>query len=163
MTRRDCRRTSTRTTYRGIVHGTVEIGIEGEYRDAPPVEITLKSCNRCARFLPINISNERNHLSFSNHCVAAKSRPCSHSSFGRLREAEGERVLKLEYGYQLECRFCKKFVVNAALNPQRTAAQMKEDTQRRRAFEALLAELYKASPTLLTVYFPSGREAQPQP
>jgi hypothetical protein len=141
----------------------VEIGIEGEYRDAPPVEITLKSCNRCARFLPINISNERNHLSFSNHCVAAKSRPCSHSSFGRLREAEGERVLKLEYGYQLECRFCKKFVVNAALNPQRTAAQMKEDAQRRRAFEALLAELYKASPTLLTVYFPSGREAQPQP
>ncbi len=95
LTRRDCRRTSTRTTYRGIVHGTVEIGIEGEYRDAPPVEMTLKSCNRSARFLPINISNERNHLSFSNHCVAAKSRPCSQSSFGRLREAEGERFSSL--------------------------------------------------------------------
>jgi len=105
--------------------------------------ILLKSCNRCGRYLPVNIGNERDHLSFSNHCVAEHRRPCSHGSFGRLRNSEDEAdFLKLDYGFQLECRFCKKFEVNAAHNPQRSSAQMKEDGARRRAFELLLADLY---------------------
>jgi hypothetical protein len=109
----------------------------------------LKSCNRCARFLPINYPGEREHLSFSNHCVAESRRPCSHSTFGRLRDAGGSgEILVLDYGFQLECRFDKKFEVNAAHNPMRTAAQMKEDAARRRAFELLLAELYGGNPLL---------------
>jgi hypothetical protein len=85
----------------------------------------------------------------TNHCVAERRRPCTHSSFGQLKNVETSEVLQLEYGFQLECRFCKKFEVNAALNPQRTAAQMKEDAARRRAFELLLTELYEGSPSLL--------------
>ncbi|WP_157056358.1 hypothetical protein [Pseudorhodobacter aquimaris] len=111
--------------------------------------ILLKSCNRCGRYLPVNIGNERDHLSFSNHCVAEHRRPCSHGSFGRLRNSEDEAdFLKLDYGFQLECRFCKKFEVNAAHNPQRSSAQMKEDGARRRAFELLLADLYGGTPQL---------------
>lgn len=116
-----------------------------------PFTLTLKSCNRCARFLPINIGagNERNHLSFSNHCVAAHRRPCRHTGFGILKNAYTGTTLFLEYGFQLECRYCKKFEVNAAHNPQRTAAQMKEDAARRRGFELLLESLYGGSPQLL--------------
>ena len=73
----------------------------------------LKSCNRCARFLPINVHDERLQLSFSNHCVAAHRTPCRHAIFGRLRDVETEEVLQLHHGYQLECRFCKKWTVNA--------------------------------------------------
>jgi hypothetical protein len=106
----------------------------------------LKSCNRCARFLPININDERKHLSFSNHCVSRA--PCSHKGFGLLTDVDTHDQIQLYYGYQLECRFCKKYEVNAALNPQRTASQMKEDGQRRRHFELLLTELYQMSPQL---------------
>ena len=117
---------------------------------APP--LYLKACNRCGRFLPINYPDERHHLSFSNHCVAPHRRPCKHSNFGLLKnvkpQAGGPDELDLEYGYQLECRFCKKFEVNAAHNPKRTAAQMKEDGARRRNFEVLLRELYGASDSL---------------
>jgi len=114
-----------------------------------PQVLILKSCNRCGRYLPINVSAERDQLSFSNHCVADHRRPCSHGSFGRLHNVEDEAdVLQLDYGYQLECRFCKKFEVNAAHNPQRNSAQMKEDAARRRAFELLLAELYGGTPQL---------------
>ena len=59
-----------------------------------------------------------------------------------------KETLQLEYGFQLECRFCKKFVVNQPLNPMRTAAQMKEDGARRRAFELLLQALYGESEQL---------------
>lgn len=112
-------------------------------------KLLLKSCNRCGRYLPVNVGNERDHLSFSNHCVAEHRRPCSHGSFGRLRNSEDETdFLKLDYGFQLECRFCKKFEVNAAHNPQRSSAQMKEDGARRRAFELLLADLYGGTPQL---------------
>ena len=121
-------------------------------------EIVLKSCNRCARFLPININNERLHLSFSNHCVAPHRRPCSHPGFGRLRNVDTDKMLRLEYGFQLECRFCKKFEVNAAHNPQRSAAQMKEDGARRRAFELLLTDLYGGSAALLYRRETNGRE-----
>ncbi len=112
-------------------------------------QVILKSCNRCGRFLPINEPAERDQLSFSNHCVAEHRRPCKHATFGRLRNVEdSDEVLQLDYGFQLECRFCKKFEVNAAHNPQRTSAQMKEDGARRRAFELLLAELYGGTPQL---------------
>jgi hypothetical protein len=132
-----------------ILHGAVET--------IPDVAtIVLKSCNRCARFLPINVANERQHLSFSNHCV--KRHPCVHSTFGRLRDIETGEVLQLEYGFQLECRFCKKFVVNAPLNPKRNLAQMKEDGARRRAIEVLLTELYEGSPSLLHRRHFDGRE-----
>jgi hypothetical protein len=112
-------------------------------------ELLQKSCNRCGRYLPINVPIERDQLSFSNHCVAAHRRPCRHATFGRLRNIDAkDDVLTLDYGFQLECRFCKKFEVNAAHNPQRTGAQMKEDAARRRAFELLLAELYGGTPQL---------------
>lgn len=120
-------------------------------KNAPIEEKTLivKSCNRCGRFLPINFPNERDQLSFTNHCNAEHLRPCKHSTFGRLRNVDDETdVLKLDYGFQLECRFCKKFEVNAAHNPQRTSAQMKEDGARRRALEFLLDALYGGSPQL---------------
>jgi hypothetical protein len=110
--------------------------------------LNLKSCNRCGRFLPVNLHDERKHLSFSNHCVAAHRRPCSHSGFGKLSNPQTGETVHLEYGYQLECRYCKKFEVNAAHNPKRTAAQMKEDAARRRAFELLLEGLYEGTPQL---------------
>lgn len=115
----------------------------------------LKSCNRCARFLPINLNNEREHLSFSNHCVAKA--PCRHKGFGNLTNIETQQTINLHYGYQLECRFCKKYFVNMPLNRQRTAAQMKEDGQRRRNFELLIAEIYQQSPQL-SYRIKTGRE-----
>lgn len=138
------------------IDGDVEI-------DAPDAEgnaarLHLKSCNRCARFLPINIDNELVHLSFSNHCKADHRRPCSHTGFGKLTNVETKERIQLEYGYQLECRFCKKFEVNAAHNPQRTAAQMKEDGARRRALELLLTELFGESPQLRYRHQTGGRE-----
>jgi hypothetical protein len=126
----------------GLVQMTAEPSSEN-------AELTTKSCNRCARFLPINTSDERAHLSFSNHCAAPHRRPCSHSGFGRLQDVDSGQMLNLEYGYQLECRFCKKFEVNAAHNPKRTAGQMKEDGARRRSIELLLSELYGGSPQML--------------
>jgi hypothetical protein len=117
-----------------------------------------KSCNRCARFLPVNLDNELIHLSFSNHCKAAHRRPCSHTGFGKLTNVDTGERLQLEYGYQLECRFCKKFEVNAAHNPQRTAAQMKEDGARRRALELLLTDLLGGSPQLRYRHKTGGRE-----
>lgn len=122
----------------------------GEYQSAksPAFTLYLKSCNRCGRYLPINVQDERATLSYSNHCVAAHRRPCSHKGFGLLSNLQDGTSLKLDYGFQLECRFCKKFEVNAALNPMRTAAQMKEDAARRRAFELLLMELFGESPQL---------------
>lgn len=111
------------------------------------VELITKSCNRCGRFLPINRRNELSHLAFTNHCKAR--RPCKHTGFGKITEDGNEsNVLQLEYGFQLECRFCKKFEVNGALNPQRTAGQMKEDGARRRHFELLLEYLFNGSPQL---------------
>lgn len=116
--------------------------------------VVLKSCNRCSRYLPIDILNERNSLSFSNHCKLRA--PCTHNAFSRYR-IEGaitptEDDKKLEhfgnsyfintyYGFQLECRTCKKFEVNAPLNPLRDRAQHHEDGARRRALEKLIIEL----------------------
>lgn len=127
-----------------------ELGIQlPDGAPASSQEIIIKSCNRCGRYLPVNVRTERDQLSFSNHCVAQHRRPCKHSTFGRLRNPDrADDQLRLDYGFQLECRFCKKFEVNAAHNPQRTTAQMKEDGARRRAFELLLAELYGGTPQL---------------
>ncbi len=130
--------------------GAGEVVIEAaEDASSTDQPLILKSCNRCGRYLPVNVPAERDQLSFSNHCVAEHRRPCRHATFGRLRNVDnGNETLQLDYGYQLECRFCKKFEVNAALNPQRSSAQMKEDGARRRAFELLLAELYGGTPQL---------------
>lgn len=112
------------------------------------VLLALKQCNRCARFLPINLDNERVQLSFTNHCVAEHKRPCRHTGFGKLRDVNSDETFQLQCGYQLECRFCKKFEVNEPHNPQRTSAQMKEDGARRRSVELLLTELYGGSSQL---------------
>lgn len=142
----------------GEINATIETILPSN-SDAGEHELILKSCNRCGRYLPINIGvdgngeNERNHLSFTNHCVAAHRRPCKHASFGKLRNIENPAdIIKLEYGYQLECRFCKKFEVNAAHNPQRSPGQMKEDGARRRAFELLLKDLYMGSRQMMYRY-----------
>jgi hypothetical protein len=130
------------------IDGTVKV-VAPKSSETGSHPLLLKSCNRCGRYLPINFPSERNHLSFTNHCVADHRRPCQHASFGRLRNIDGSgEILQLDYGFQLECRFCKKFEVNAPHNPQRSSAQMKEDGARRRAFEFLLAELYQGTPQL---------------
>lgn len=122
--------------------------------------LVLKSCNRCQRFLPINHFNERNQLSFSNHCGPGKA-PCKHSGFSKYEILETDlsdvdledfianntvltkigNFIIAHYGHQLECKACKKFFVNAALNHLRTTTQHKEDALRRRAFEKLLGDL----------------------
>ncbi|MBN1310786.1 MAG: hypothetical protein JXB30_05140 [Anaerolineae bacterium] len=121
-------------------------------------QVVLKACNRCARFLPIDYRDERHNLGYSNHCV--RRAPCTHSSFSRLvvenweqlrtvdealrakihRDGENH-IICLYHGFQLECRPCKKFRVNAPLNPKRNAAQRREDSLRRRAFERLVGYL----------------------
>jgi len=115
--------------------------------------IIIKSCNRCSRFLPIDVLNERNTLSYSNHCV--KKAPCTHNAFSRyvIKETDYESLpqafsqlleddrIKLYHGYQLECKSCKKFFVNAPLNPLRNSTQHREDSLRRRAIEVLVDTL----------------------
>src|SRR5699024_8474302 len=136
--------------------GTVKIlGKEAQGKK----QITLKNCNRCGRYLPINTGNERQHLSFSNHCTAPHKVPCSDSTFSKLkRPGEKTPSLILRNGFQLECRFCKKFYVNAALNPQRTVGQRREDGQRRRAFELLINKALGKSPLLEYNQNHHGRE-----
>ncbi|MBE5076475.1 hypothetical protein [Anaerotignum lactatifermentans] len=116
-------------------------------------QIVLKSCNRCGRYLPINIYDELKTLSFSLHCK--KRAPCVHSTFRAYKIENIARLnsddlfgLKIEddkvvsyYGHQLECKACKKFFVNAPLNPQRNPQQFKEDGLRRRAIEVLVNSL----------------------
>ena len=125
--------------------GVTEVSAPSPARSGQSHTLALKSCNRCGRFLPVNLPpHERSTLSYSNHCVSRA--PCKHASFGRIQDADTPGVVHtMHYGFQLECRFCKKFFVNAALNPQRTAGQMKEDGARRRAFEVLLEHLYRGS------------------
>lgn len=114
--------------------------------------IVCKSCNRCDRFLPINITDERKTIGYSNHCV--KETPCQHPSFSRY-EIIGNNLNPIlqnyisnnnneiisYYGHQLECRVCKKFFVNMPLNPMRNSTQHREDSLRRRALDVLVREL----------------------
>lgn len=115
--------------------------------------ILLKSCNRCQRFLPINFFSERQQISFSNHCVSQA--PCKHSTFSSYKLTNSayvpqslakkfgavNSIIRSYYGHQLECKACKKFFVNAPLNPLRNSAQHREDSLRRRAFEILIGDL----------------------
>ena len=119
--------------------------------------IVYKSCNRCQRFLPINHFNERKQISFSNHCVTKA--PCRHSNFSnyevlnmsKIAEKDAVKLniennfIKSYYGHQLECKACKKFFVNAPLNPLRNSTQHREDSLRRRAFEILTGELLETT------------------
>ena len=109
--------------------------------------VILKSCNRCARFLLIDYQNQDNDIAFSLHC---KSRaPCVHSTFAKYKILEKQidfpvelsHQIQMHYGYQLECRPCKKFYVNHSLNPLRNSTQHREDSLRRRAFEDLAASI----------------------
>lgn len=125
-------------------------------------KLTLtKSCNRCQRFLPINPFNQRQQLAFSNHCTTKA--PCTHNGFSLyevvLNLANKDTVkenfskefdnyytytdnrIKSHFGHQLECKACKKFFVNAALNHLRSSSQHREDSLRRRAFEQLACKL----------------------
>ena len=122
-------------------------------RYSPGRRVVLKSCNRCGRYLPINIDDELKTLSFSLHCK--KRAPCVHSTFRAYEIQNGRELtpddyagLRIEgnkvvsyYGHQLECKACKKFFVNAPLNPQRNPQQFKEDGLRRRAIEGLVNDL----------------------
>ncbi len=112
--------------------------------------IVCKSCNRCNRYQPVDINDERNTLSYSNHCVSRA--PCSHAAFSRYEIISGDKSLLnpkfivgnqvvTHYGHQLECIVCKKFFVNLPLNPLRNSTQHREDSLRRRATEILVAEL----------------------
>ncbi len=140
-------------------------------RFAPGECVVLKSCNRCARFLLIDVEDERNTLCFSNHCV--KRAPCTHKSFSTFSVLHNEclnppralsevsrsersqatlqgelapvRQINVHYGYQLECKACKKFFVNAPLNPLRSPTQHREDSLRRRALEVLVDTLLERS------------------
>ena len=117
--------------------------------------VVLKSCNRCGRYLPIDIEGELKTVSFSLHCK--KTPPCTHSTFRayeikNIDEIDPKDLKKLNikegklisyYGHQLECKACKKFFVNAPLNPQRNPQQFKEDGLRRRALEVLISHLLK--------------------
>lgn len=119
--------------------------------------IILKSCNRCTRYIPINIWKEQSTLGFSLHCK--KKAPCSHKNFSQYRidnlskipptlikELQSTSILANShihsyYGHQLECKACKKYYVNNALNHKREPHQFKEDSLRRRAIEVLVNNL----------------------
>lgn len=138
----------------------IEPSIRGDVTSTQDGEqIVLKSCNRCARFLIVDVFDEPNGLGYSNHC--AQRAPCSHNAFSRYQVensdgsdidkvfwdtgkiiSDGQSVIVSTYlGFQLECRTCKKFKVNAPLNPLRNGTQHREDSLRRRAFEQLLMHL----------------------
>ncbi len=73
------------------------------------VALVKKSCNRCGRYLPINTHDERNHLSFSNHCVATNRLPCVHATFSNLRNRSNvaERM-SLRHGYPVGMSFLQE-------------------------------------------------------
>ena len=109
--------------------------------------IYLKSCNRCARYLPIDFDLQDNDISFSLHCKVKT--PCTHSTFAIYKVEQNDcnvqtnttNQIQAHYGYQLECKACKKFFVNWPLNRLRNSTQHREDSLRRRAFEDLVGKL----------------------
>ncbi len=129
------------TTKYHISKGSFDIGMN--------MSLVCKSCNRCARFLPIDITDERNTLAFSNHCVSKA--PCKHPSFSQYLVEDGDKNafrgkvkedrIQAYYGHQLECIVCKKFFVNLPLNPLRNSTQHREDSLRRRAIEVMVDTL----------------------
>lgn len=153
-----------------------EHNVLGDSIQGPP--IIAKSCNRCERFLPINPFNQRQQLAFSNHCVS--DAPCKHSSFSNYTiknnlvkdlntkfptyfdatyKYDSEKVsIHAHYGHQLECKACKKFLVNAALNKLRTSTQHREDSLRRRAIESLVRNLLNLGWIYHTYRLKTGKE-----
>ena len=107
--------------------------------------------------MPIDVLNERNTLSFNNHCVKTPCKHKEHKAFSDYaitemdytippKEINGfikDKRLKLYNGFQLECKPCKKFFVNTPLNPLRNSTQHREDSLRRRAIERLIDQLLK--------------------
>ncbi|MEI7027966.1 HNH endonuclease [Paenibacillus sp. y28] len=116
-------------------------------------DVVLKGCNRCDRYLPINIYDEIQTLGFSLHCK--KKAPCKHPLFNKYKidnlddlnhdnlnaDFIQDGFVTTHYGHQLECTPCKKYYVNAALNPLRNSQQFREDSLRRRAIEVLVNNL----------------------
>lgn len=96
--------------------------------------VLYKSCNRCGRYLPVEKKpeRERRSASFSNHSRMSEI-TCVEGTYA------GEST-ELKHGYQLECKACKKFYVNAALNHKRSTAQRREDSLRRREVEELVEQ-----------------------
>ncbi|CAI8247824.1 MAG: Uncharacterised protein [Methanobacteriota archaeon] len=112
--------------------------------------------------MPINHHNQRVQLAYANHCTSKA--PCKHSLFSSYKitnsvipldeiktlvyndfeknyNLDENGKLKSYFGHQLECKACKKFFVNAALNSKRTPSQHREDGLRRRAVEMLTRHL----------------------
>lgn len=132
---------------------SVKDHLEGDYQFVEGQPVIMKDCNRCGRYIPINYNNELNTLGFVLHCK--KRAPCKHSTFMSYSVQNAEEIdqvvceeLDIEdgrvisyYGHQLECKACKKFYVNAPLNPKRDAQQHREDSLRRRAIENLVDRL----------------------
>lgn len=135
----------------------------------------VKACNRCARFLLVDVLHEHQPLGFSNHCV--QRAPCQHSAFSRfvvenpidvdpslsriIRKQGDSLVVSTNHGFQLECRPCKKFTVNAPLNPLRSTTQHREDGSRRRAFEQLVMHLLERDWIYFTYRQKYGEEFVP--
>ena len=129
---------------------SIRTHLQNDLTISPGDWLVRKSCNRCGRYLPINAASELTPLSFSLHCK--KRAPCRHGKFRDYEiqnpdnchshpfRQEGNRIVS-HHGHQLECRTCKKFFVNAPLNPQRDSQQHREDSLRRRAFEVLTNSL----------------------
>ena len=63
------------------------------------------------------------------------------SRFLPIKTENDQSVIRSRYGHQLECKACKKYFVNAKLNPMRNPQQCREDGLRRRAIEALVDNL----------------------
>ena len=125
------------------------------------IPVVFKGCNRCSRYLPIQMENELQTMAFALHCK--KRAPCTHPTFSRYRidnhdelspdtvryyrelgcyQTENDQpIIRSRYGHQLECKACKKYFVNAKLNPMRNPQQRREDGLRRRAIEALVDNL----------------------
>jgi len=141
------------STYYFFSEEGIERRLDNQSKIIPDRYLIIKSCNRCGRFLPLDIENERNTISFSNHCV--QRAPCRHTKFGAYTILENEcktlpdyisnklidNTIKTHFGYQLECKTCKKFFVNSPLNPLRNSTQHREDSLRRRAIEVLVDSL----------------------
>ena len=142
----------------------------GHYDIQPGQAVVLKGCNRCGRYIPININNETNTLGFVLHCK--KRAPCKHSTFMNYSiqnddEIDQEVLEELDldngkirsyFGHQLECKACKKFYVNAPLNPMRDAQQHREDSLRRRAIENLVDRLLKRNTVHLEFERKTGKK-----